>query len=161
MSDRDLPGSRAGHRARARAGSVGRVRHAVLLAVSVASALIAWSGDAGAQLYRYVDATGVIVYTNVAPSHGSWQSLGPSRPYVLRSEGARAHPAAAPASPSKFPRVDGSTQRDRDSLRRRILEDELRSETDQLAAAGGRADVAEQHRRNIESLRKEISYLRP
>ena len=132
-----------------------------MLAVATACAMSSWSGEAAAQLYRYVDARGFIVYTNVAPSHGNWQSLGPSRPFVLRPEGARARPVAAPTSPANFPRVDGSTQRDRDSLRRKILEDELRSETDLMAAAGNRADVVEQHRRNIESLRKEISYLRP
>lgn len=37
------------------------------------------------------------------------------------------------ATPANFPRVDGETQRSRDSDRRRILEDELRLEEERLA----------------------------
>ncbi len=37
------------------------------------------------------------------------------------------------ATPASFPRVDGETQRSRDSDRRRILEDELRLEEERLA----------------------------
>jgi chromosome segregation ATPase len=40
---------------------------------------------------------------------------------------------ATRSSPSDFPRVDGSTQKARDSDRRRILEDELRREEGKLS----------------------------
>lgn len=49
----------------------------------------------------------------------------------------RGGPVRAPArpsiSPASFPRIDASTQRMRDGDRRRILEEELRSEEDRLA----------------------------
>jgi hypothetical protein len=37
--------------------------------------------------------------------------------------------AAAPSSPSSFPKVDGGTQRERDTDRKRILQEELTTET--------------------------------
>jgi hypothetical protein len=95
--------------------------------------------------------------------------------------------AAAPASarPANFPRIDRDTQRSRDEVRRRILEEELSAEERNLAEA--RAKLAEQegvrdgnernyqkvldrlqplretvdrHERNISALMKEIAALK-
>jgi hypothetical protein len=52
------------------------------------------------------------------------------RPQFARPEGAGRDLKVSPAS---FPRIDGATQRARDSDRRRILEDELRLEEERLA----------------------------
>ncbi|SRR5258706_7945484 len=47
--------------------------------------------------------------------------------------GANSRATEQRVAPTNFPRVDGETQRARDNDRRRILEDELRSEEDKLA----------------------------
>jgi hypothetical protein len=53
-----------------------------------------------------------------------------------QSRGGAVQPSTEPrasVSPASFPRVDGDTQRTRDSDRRRILEDELKAEEERLA----------------------------
>jgi hypothetical protein len=56
----------------------------------------------------------------------------------------------ASVSPASFPRVDGDTQRTRDSDRRRILEDELRGEEDRLAKLKSEFNNGEPERRGDE-----------
>ena len=56
----------------------------------------------------------------------------------------------ASVSPASFPRVDGDTQRTRDSDRRRILEDELRSEEERLAKLKSEFNNGEPERRGDE-----------
>jgi hypothetical protein len=53
-------------------------------------------------------------------------------------------------SPASFPRVDGDTQRTRDSDRRRILEDELRGEEERLAKLKSEFNNSEPERRGDE-----------
>lgn len=91
----------------------------------------------------------------------------------------------ATVSPASFPRVDAETQRTRDSDRRRILEDELRSEEEKLTRLKSEFNNGEPERRgdernfalyrertqrladdigraehNLTSLRRELSLLR-
>ena len=56
----------------------------------------------------------------------------------------------ASASPANFPRVDGETQRTRDSDRRRLLEDELRTEEERLAKLKAEFNNGEPERRGDE-----------
>ncbi len=56
----------------------------------------------------------------------------------------------ASASPANFPRVDGVTQRTRDSDRRRLLEDELKSEEERLAKLKSEFNNGEPERRGDE-----------
>ncbi|MEP6607859.1 MAG: DUF4124 domain-containing protein [Burkholderiaceae bacterium] len=56
----------------------------------------------------------------------------------------------ASVSPASFPRVDGDTQRTRDSDRRRILEDELRGEEERLAKLRSDFNNGEPERRGDE-----------
>ena len=53
-------------------------------------------------------------------------------------------------SPASFPRVDGDTQRTRDSDRRRILEDELKGEEERLAKLKSEFNNGEPERRGDE-----------
>ena len=62
-------------------------------------------------------------------------------------------PSAEPrasVSPASFPRVDGDTQRTRDSDRRRILEDELKAEEERLAKLKSEFNNGEPERRGDE-----------
>ena len=56
----------------------------------------------------------------------------------------------ASVSPASFPRVDGDTQRTRDSDRRRILEDELKGEEERLAKLKSEYNSGEPERRGDE-----------
>ena len=87
-----------------------------------------------------------------------------------------------PRSPTGFPKVDPSTQRNRDDARRRILEDELSGEEKALAQAKAELtrqesirtgdernyqrvldrlqkykDEVERHEKNVAALRKELN----
>jgi hypothetical protein len=96
-----------------------------------------------------------------------------------------ARSAAARPTPEGFPKVDSSTQKNRDVARRKILEDELANEQKSLQQAkaelveqeqirGGDEknyqrvldrlqkykDQVEQHEKNLEALKKELSNFR-
>jgi len=121
--------------------------------------------------YKCTTATGAAAYFNV-PEPGAVEKAPPRRTGNV----------AAP-SPASLPRVDAATQKGRDELRRKVLQDELAAEEKLLgearaAYANGappplpeeRADgtrYAERiarlrqsvqlHERNVEALRKELS----
>ncbi len=125
--------------------------------------------SAGGSLYRCRSASGVPAYFNVPGPEGARTSRAPG--------GARSTPA-----PANFPKVDAETQRTRDSMRRKVLGDELASEEKLLAEArvlyanGAPTPLPEEqanaakyqeriarlrqavllHERNVEALRKEL-----
>jgi hypothetical protein len=92
-------------------------------------------------------------------------------------------PGKSEPSPSSFPRVDANTQKSRDDMRKKVLNDELASEEKQLAEARAaygngaptplpdekadaekyrqRIDLLRQtvqlHERNVEALKKELA----
>jgi hypothetical protein len=63
---------------------------------------------------------------------------------------ARSTQPGSDTRPANFPRVDGDTQRSRDADRRRILEDELKSEEDKLARLRTEYNNGEPERRGDE-----------
>jgi len=104
------------------------------------------AGPAQAQIYKCVGPDGVVEYSN-APGQGNRRCTemqlspittipAPKLPRAAPPAGT-AQPSAAPAarsaSPSEFPRVDGATQKARDTDRRGILQEELRKEEEKLA----------------------------
>lgn len=100
----------------------------------IGSLLFAWlvaaSPAAHADMYKCVDDSGHVTYSN-AGGKGC-------RRVVIEPAVSAPPPAAAPRpaqAGSAFPRVDGETQRARDDRRRQILEDELEAEASSLAAA--------------------------
>jgi hypothetical protein len=106
-------------------------------APAVAFSLLCLSAPLSADMYKCIDDSGHVTYSN-APGKGC-------RKLVI--EPAVSAPSAVPrgSAPAAFPRVDAETQRSRDAMRRRILEAELATETSLLAEA--RALLSEQEAR--------------
>jgi hypothetical protein len=171
-------------------------RAATALRGALGLLLLASAIEAAADICKYVDAEGRVIYSNTEVQDArriDCPVLGePTRKSEPDAPSSRP-PAAAPAAPrprvvtpSSFPRVDSSTQRSRDDLRRRVLNEELASEEKLLATArsqynngspqplpeekGSPEKLAERvsrlrqsvqlHERNIQSLRKELSNIR-
>jgi hypothetical protein len=83
-----------------------------------------------ADIYECVDPSGNKRFTNIKAEAKGCKLLNVSIPNTVpapKAPPARGGAAATP-TPSTFPRVDTDTQRQRDSDRRRILEQELASE---------------------------------
>jgi hypothetical protein len=89
------------------------------------------TSHAAADICKYADRDGNLHYTNVAPEKG-WKKLscgvGGSAPSGERE-------AKSAPSPPGFPKVDASTQKGRDDLRRKVLTEELATEEKLLAEA--------------------------
>src|SRR5258705_14016424 len=81
---------------------------------------------AHAEIYKYVDPNGRVTYSNVPIKGGKKVDL----PEVSTVPGAK---PGQTATPSSFPKVEGKEQKDRDDVRRKILEDELKAEIKSLA----------------------------
>ena len=146
-------------------------------------------------LYKCVEPSGSVLYTNqkadakkcvVLSRELPITSVAPPSPRPAARAGNVATGSAATPSPASFPRVDSDTQRGRDNYRRRILEQELANEQQNLDRARKvladdeaatttrpgnarngntakgqnlRNDVA-LHERNIEALRRELANIK-
>jgi hypothetical protein len=149
-------------------------------------AVLAVSGVAAADICKYVDPDGNVHYSNLPPEKG-WRRLSctaADESSGRRSAGSSgAASARSPPSPAGFPRVDPETQKGRDDVRRKVLNDELAAEQKLLAEArmqyadGAPAPLPEEradaekyrariarlrqsvaiHEKNIEALRKELA----
>ncbi|HUY04701.1 MAG TPA: DUF4124 domain-containing protein [Rhodocyclaceae bacterium] len=133
-------------------------------------------------LYKCIDDTGVVLYTNQKGGGKHCTVLSHDQPVSTY-----APPKQSPrmATPSDFPRVDGNTQKGRDSDRHKILEQELTTEQQSLEQAQKDLAAGEQirlgneknyqkyldrvqklkdnvalHQRNVEALRREMATLR-
>ena len=93
-------------------------------------ALLSATGLAHAEqdLYKCVDASGNVTYANTGSTKGCTRIA--VDPVVVPR---LAVPQKPQASPAGFPKVDSTTQKARDTDRRRILEDELRDKEVKLA----------------------------
>jgi hypothetical protein len=143
---------------------------------------------ADATICKYVDADGATHYTNVAPDRG-WRKISceiadeSPRPRASNAAGGKSTPTGTPTG---FPRVEPEAQRNRDDLRRRVLNDELANEQKLLDEArnaygnGAPPPLADEqndaekyrqriarlrqtvqlHERNVDALRKEITTIR-
>ncbi len=143
--------------------------------------LCAASATGHAEIYKHVDDSGRVTYSNIPIKGAKKLNLDPL-PVVPATK-----PKAASAAPAGFPKVDADTQKKRDDLRHRILEDELASEErlllearqtlkDAEAARGGKDAVklpakylerlqqikegVTRHEKNIEALKIEIANLK-
>lgn len=147
-------------------------------------------------LYKCTDESGAVLYTNQKGGAKRCIVLSKELPVTTmpgaknsaaasHSSGASTKLASAAPTPSDFPRVDGETQRGRDSDRRRILEQEFNNEQQNLEKARkiladgeatrlndeknyskyldrvqGLKDNVALHERNVEALRRELANLK-
>ena len=132
-------------------------------------------GWAQAEIYKSVDAADGHVTYSSAPSKGA-KKLGleqtPVTPPSAQSQAApRSRSAAAPRD---FPKVDSGTQKNRDNVRHKILDDELNAEENLLTEARqnlkagedspeylrdsyGRPTLTPQYKAKIDILRSQVS----
>ncbi|MBI5429787.1 MAG: DUF4124 domain-containing protein [Nitrosomonadales bacterium] len=81
---------------------------------------------AQAEIYKAIDADGHVTYSSAPIKGGKKLNLEPLPTMV---------PPAKAKSPEEFPRVNRETQKNRDDMRRKILQDELDAEEKLLAEA--------------------------
>lgn len=158
-------------------------RIALLTPVMLASC--PWPAQADT-LYKCKDEeTGQVLYTNQKGSAKNCIILSRDQPISTFTPPPRAAGAAKAPTPGDFPKVDGDTQKSRDGDRRKILEQELATEQQNLEKS--RKDLAEQeaqrpgneqnfqkaqerlqpyrdrvalHDRNVEALKRELATLK-
>jgi hypothetical protein len=104
--------------------------------ICLAVILVCVPAAAGAEMWKCVDADGNTRYTNVRADVKGCKPLNlepppPAQPAAARSQ---AQQPQQP-KPANFPSVDNETQKQRDAGRRKILEQELAQEQQQLDAA--------------------------
>ena len=142
---------------------------------------------ARAEIYKYVDANGNVTFTDV-PRKGERAAKIydlPAGPLEERGRPKEVHHGRINYGPANFPRIDRATQRKRDDLRMKILNDELAGERKALAAARQSLAQAQQplhgeqttspafiarlkrlqadvtrHQQNISAIQQEISIVR-
>lgn len=111
-----------------------------------------------AEIYKYTDENGHVTYSNSPRQGAKALGVGPAEQRKV-------------ASPSHFPKVDKSTQKQRDAMRRQLLLDELGSEQRSLEAArkaqrqpgadtSKLAETLRLHEKNIEMLNKELARIK-
>lgn len=144
-------------------------------------ALLAFAAEAAwAEMWKCTDQNGNTRYTNVKADAKGCKAL-----HLDPVNTAPATPARTQQRPANFPSVDNDTQRQRDAGRRKILEQELTQEQQQLEVAKKQLteeksvrlgsernyarveerlkpyeDRVKLHENNVESLRKEIANVR-
>lgn len=132
-----------------------------------------------AEIYKFVDDSGHVTYTNMPKPGAKKLELPPETPAPEGASQVRdaktTKKRKATNTPSYFPRVDAGTQARRDDMRRQLLLEELRSEQNNLTAARRAlsqtarqpgsdltrlGDAVRLHEKNIEMLNKELSHIR-
>jgi hypothetical protein len=125
-----------------------------LVVTALAAAPPAAQAQASSDIFMCTDDNGNKVFQNVGSGKGCKRmDVGP----VLSVPAPRVQQRASAGgedrvtvSPASFPRVDRDTQRVRDNDRKRILEDELKSEEDKLARLKAEYNNGEPERRGDE-----------
>jgi uncharacterized protein DUF4124 len=132
--------------------------------------------------FKCIDANGRATYTNMKEAAKGKNCTVVMREISVVPAAPTARAAAANPSPAGFPKVDPATQKNRDSARRRILEEELSGEEKALVQAKAELteqegirtgdernyqrvldrlqkykDEVERHQNNVEALKKELS----
>ena len=154
------------------------VRLSLLLSLILAA-------PAQADIYKYVDENGQVTFTDVYRKGAKRIDL-PGAPTPLPSAPAKSpRRASYNPSPADFPRIDAATQKNRDDIRRQVLQDEINGERRNAEAArkqlklGERVQPGEKitdstyldrvkrlqaaidrHEQNVSSIQRELANLR-
>jgi hypothetical protein len=110
---------------------VPKLGRAAALAAALAAILLPAAAPAQSDIFVCVDADGQKTYTN-APTSRACKRLEIQPLVSVPAPRSAQRPPVVLAQPANFPRIDRDTQRTRDGDRRRILEDELKSEREKL-----------------------------
>jgi hypothetical protein len=102
---------------------------------------------AQAEIFVCSDDKGNRTYQNTGDTKGCKRL---DVPPIVTVPAPKAAPKSAAPPPSNFPRVDSGTQKGRDEDRRRILEDELRTERSKLGSLRAEYNNGEPERRGDE-----------
>lgn len=113
----------------------------IAVILTLAAGLAHPGARADATVYKCVDKSGHVEFTDVSKSGckpldlpGYMPAPRAPTPVAAPASGMRQGAGRPAASPAAFPRVDSATQRARDDDRRDILSEELRAEEQKLAA---------------------------
>ncbi len=129
-----------------------------ILIILISLAIFLCAKTASAEIYKRVDESGRIVYSNVKTPGATRLDISPEVNNIKDdrtrspSSGAAQHKSASPES---FPRVDKQTQTQRDDKRKEILISELAAEKEALlqaqqAYAEGESKPEVYHKRNAD-----------
>jgi len=127
---------------------------------------VAAGAAAQGSVCKYVDANGNIVFSNLPPDKGMRKiscmsgDEAPKRSATSASAATKSTP-----TPGDFPRVDSTTQKGRDDVRRKVLGDELATEEQLLvearaAYANGAPVPLPEEQANAEKYRERIARYR-
>jgi hypothetical protein len=114
-------------------------------------------------LYKCVDkATDTVLFTNQRVSGKSCTVISSTPVNSGAATSNTPRRASATPTPSDFPRVSSTMQKERDGGRRTILEQELVNEQRHLdeARKGSNSNKTQLHERNIAALQKELANLK-
>ncbi len=142
------------------------------------------AAPAQAEIYKYVDETGQVTFTDVYRKGAKRIDL-PGAPAPLKDAAKAPRRASYSPSPTDFPRIDAGTQQRRDDIRRQVLQDEISGErrnadeARRQLALGERLQPGEratdstylnrvkklqasvqQHEQNVTSIQRELANLR-
>lgn len=123
------------------------MKHQLLLLLFTAFALPAF---AQSEVYLCVDANGNREYKNTGATKGCKRIDLPGVTTVPAAIVKKSVPQTASAKPSDFPRVNDTVQKARDSDRKQILQDEMRTEEQKLSAIRSEYNKGEPERRGDE-----------
>ena len=101
--------------------------------VFAVGALVMSASAAGQIVYKCEKPNGTAEYANGATVPPGCKKVDVESASVVTIPAPKAQPKAS-TSPEDFPKVDGNTQRARDNDRRKLLEAELQTQQDKLAA---------------------------
>jgi len=143
-----------------------RIRSLLILAYGLVLTVGAF--EAHADIYKYVDADGNVTFTDRYRPGAvkAFSDFAPSRGHsTIKKKSSASNP-----SPASFPKVTSQTQRQRDDLRKQILEDERNHEVRMLNEAqtvlkarkpgidaNSLSESIRLHQQNIGMLDKELS----
>lgn len=96
-----------------------------------------------ADIYKYVDENGQVTFTDVYRKGAQRIDL-PGAPAALpTAPGKSPRRASYSPSPANFPRIDAATQKNRDDIRRQVLQDEMEGERRNADAARKQLQLGE------------------